>query len=105
VLYLFTVRPVIAYTVPYIEIITGKNVSLSCVLIQGNPKPIVHWLHKGHVISDGNHYIKDGPGKVLIINIQKQHEGDYTCVATNVAGNSTSVVSVNVQGKVYLYSE
>jgi hypothetical protein len=71
VLYLFTVRPVIAYTVPYIEIITGKNVSLSCVLIQGNPKPIVHWLHKGHVISDGNHYIKDGPGKVLIINIQK----------------------------------
>jgi hypothetical protein len=33
------------------------------------------------------------------------HEGDYTCVATNVAGNSTSVVSVNVQGKVYLYSE
>jgi hypothetical protein len=57
------------------------------------------------VISDGNNYIKDGPGKVLIINIQKQHEGDYTCVATNVAGNSTSVVSVNVQGKVYLYSE
>jgi hypothetical protein len=39
------------------------------------------------------------PGEITIRNIQKSHEGDFVCVASNVGGNSTYIVSVNVQGK------
>lgn len=94
----YSVRPVIAYTVPYIDVIKGKNVTLDCVLVQGNPKPTVHWLARGQELMKDNHFVIESASKVVITNIQEEHEGVYTCLASNVAGNSTSVVSINVQG-------
>ncbi|XP_076093735.1 hemicentin-1-like isoform X1 [Mytilus galloprovincialis] len=90
-------RPVIAYTVPYIDVIKGKNVTLDCVLVQGNPKPTVHWLARGQELMKDNHFVIESASKVVITNIQEEHEGVYTCLASNFAGNSTSVVSINVQ--------
>ena len=37
------VSPVIAYTNPYLDVVEGSDVDLSCVVVQGNPIPTVHW--------------------------------------------------------------
>lgn len=38
-----TVSPVIAYTNPYLDVVEGSDVDLSCVVVQGNPTPTIHW--------------------------------------------------------------
>lgn len=45
----YTVSPVIAYTNPYLDVVEGSEVDLSCVIIQGNPSPTVHWQKNSKV--------------------------------------------------------
>lgn len=50
------------------------------------------------MLENNDHVSISKPGELNINNIQKSHEGDFICVASNVGGNSTYIVSVNVQG-------
>ncbi|XP_048772936.2 hemicentin-1-like isoform X2 [Ostrea edulis] len=91
------VSPVIAYTNPYLDVVEGSEVDLSCVIIQGNPSPTVHWQKDSKVLKNSDHVTVTKPGEITIRNVQKSHQGDFVCVASNVGGNSTYIVSVNVQ--------
>ncbi|XP_062570988.1 hemicentin-1-like isoform X1 [Saccostrea cucullata] len=91
------VSPVIAYTNPYLDVVEGSEVDLSCVVIQGNPSPTVHWQKGSKVLESNDRFNVTRPGEITIKNIQKSDEGDFICVATNVGGNSTYFVTVNVQ--------
>ena len=50
------------------------------------------------VLRSDQHFERKAAGQVTINNIQESHEGDYMCVASNVAGNSTYIVTIDVQG-------
>nr|XP_022322237.1 hemicentin-1-like isoform X1 [Crassostrea virginica] len=91
------VSPVIAYTNPYLDVVEGSDVALSCVVVQGNPTPTVHWQKGSKVLENSDHVTISNPGEVTIHKIQKLEQGDYVCVASNVGGNSTYLVSINVQ--------
>ncbi|OWF52578.1 Hemicentin-1 [Mizuhopecten yessoensis] len=90
------VRPVIAFTNPFIEVIKGNDVELNCVLLRGNPKPVLNWIKDGMVVQPSARVTRPFNNSVLIGDIQQDMEGDYQCVASNVAGNSTYTVTVDV---------
>ncbi|XP_060069782.1 hemicentin-1-like [Ylistrum balloti] len=90
------VRPVIAFTNPFIEVIEGSDVELNCMLLRGNPKPILNWIKDGMVVQPSARVTRPFNNTVLIGDIQQDMEGDYQCVASNVAGNSTYTVTVDV---------
>ena len=35
----------------------------------------------------------------MIEDVQLEHEGEYTCMATNVGGTATHITELDVQGK------
>lgn len=96
-----SVPPVIAAANPFIVVDEGDNVDLSCVVLDGKPKPSVAWLKNGQVLSETNHIIRQSQGMVRISDIQEKHEGEYTCLASNVGGNATYIVHIDVQGMLY----
>lgn len=51
-----TVSPVIAYTNPYLDVVEGSDVDLSCVVVQGNPTPTIHWQKGAKVNSIENSF-------------------------------------------------
>ncbi|KAK3087485.1 hypothetical protein FSP39_006555 [Pinctada imbricata] len=91
------VKPLIAYTNPFVNVKEGGNVTLSCVILQGNPTPSVQWQRRNKVLPSNRHFVKKSKGLVTIMDIKERHEGEYTCIANNVAGNSTYIVNINVQ--------
>jgi len=90
---------------------TGAEIALSCEA-KGFPIPVIEWTWRrvdGRVVflpSDDTHisvYMRGGPDKyqvtgwLQIIDAQKTHEGDYTCIAQNENGVVRSdIARVNV---------
>ncbi|TMS03749.1 Hemicentin-2 [Larimichthys crocea] len=62
------------------------SLTLSC-LTKGFPEPKVHWFKDGQLLSGNVHVGIQESGPVLHIeNAMLSHEGQYTCVVTNSAG-------------------
>ena len=94
----FLVQPLIGYMNPIVNVIQGEDMELNCEAIIGNPKPKVLWLQDGQVLRTDGHIKKNSNGNLVIKDIQSYHDGDYICLATNVGGNASIIVSVDVQG-------
>lgn len=91
--------------------LTGDGVVLACE-VKGYPIPTVQWSWKRgegdklvHLPSDDEHISvnsRGGPEKyevtgwVQIIDVQKWHQGDYTCRAENELGTAESTARVSV---------
>ena len=97
-MFLYLVRPLIAYSNPNIDVIQGRSVQLSCIVLLGNPQPTVTWLKMGEKVLTSDRVISDGHGNLMITSAEPEDEGEYTCVASNVGGNVTYVTKVDVQG-------
>lgn len=55
--------------------------------MKGKPIPDLKWSRKDEKSVDFEVIHSEGNGKSLIINnISKQHEGEYTCTAENIIG-------------------
>ena len=54
-------------------------------------------LYDIHNQSSGFQYISNGLG-LIVASVAKSHEGNFTCVSTNVAGTDSAVIEVYVQG-------
>lgn len=68
----------------------GDVVKLS-VIISGFPKPKIQWLHNGNMLSSSETYtfVYDGNEYSCIIPyVNKDNEGEYTCMATNDHGET-----------------
>lgn len=89
---------------------TGSNIAIMCEAT-GFPIPTIEWtwtrvdLETIYLPSDDLHIsvnMRGGPGKLQvtgwlqIIDLQKTHEGDYTCIAQNEFGVSKATARVNV---------
>ncbi|XP_037543739.1 neural cell adhesion molecule 1a [Nematolebias whitei] len=74
----------------------GRFALLACDA-DGFPEPTVTWAHNNVVLEAGDKYNLNEDGSELIIkDVKKVDEGDYTCIAKNKAGEKTEEVSLNV---------
>jgi len=71
-----------------VEVLEGEELELSC-FAEGTPTPTIVWYHNGAEVGTGN---------VLTLTVYPEHEGEYTCVATNCMENTArktvAIVSV-----------
>ena len=70
----------------------GENTSLSCNAT-GNPKPTISWYKDDTKINagaDSRVSISEDDTQLTITNVSRNDDGQYTCVASNSLGNSTS---------------
>ncbi|XP_029957045.1 neural cell adhesion molecule 1a isoform X1 [Salarias fasciatus] len=74
----------------------GSSALLACDA-DGFPEPTVTWAHNNVVLETGDKYSLNEDGSELVIkDVKKVDEGDYTCIAKNKAGEKTEEVSLNV---------
>ncbi|XP_035998622.1 neural cell adhesion molecule 1 isoform X5 [Fundulus heteroclitus] len=74
----------------------GESALLACDA-DGFPEPTVTWTHNSVVLETGDKYSLNKDGSELVIKeVKKVDEGDYTCIAKNKAGEKAEEVSLNV---------
>ncbi|XP_069001935.1 neural cell adhesion molecule 1a isoform X11 [Embiotoca jacksoni] len=74
----------------------GSFALLACDA-DGFPEPTVTWTHNNAVLETGDKYSLNEDGSELVIkDVKKVDEGDYTCIASNKAGEKSEEVSLNV---------
>ena len=78
----------------------GSSVTLRCVLQEiGSPTATIKWLFSGNAISTSSKYtITDDSTQLLINIVNTSDAGIYYCQATNIAGSSTTAITLQVQG-------
>ncbi|XP_026736324.1 immunoglobulin superfamily member 10-like [Trichoplusia ni] len=78
----------------------GDWSSLECSIIKGNPSPTITWTYKSEDAFDFSS-LPDGVvadnDRLKIGAAQSEHKGDYKCTAENIAGQSTAVITVQLQ--------
>ncbi|XP_049598587.1 neural cell adhesion molecule 1a isoform X7 [Syngnathus scovelli] len=74
----------------------GGSILLACDA-DGYPEPTVTWAHNNVILESGDKYSLTEDGSELVIkDVIKVDEGDYTCIARNKAGEMSQEVSLNV---------
>ncbi|XP_076994026.1 obscurin-like isoform X3 [Tamandua tetradactyla] len=85
---------------------TGSSITFS-VKVEGHPPPAVHWLREE--AEQGVLWIgPDTPGytvassaqqhSLVLLDVGRQHQGTYTCIATNAAGQALCSAGLHVSG-------
>uniref|UniRef100_A0A8C4MIZ6 Obscurin n=1 Tax=Equus asinus asinus TaxID=83772 RepID=A0A8C4MIZ6_EQUAS len=85
----------------------GASITFS-VKIEGRPTPAVHWLREE--AGEGVLWIgRDTPGytvassgqqhSLVLLDVGRQHQGSYTCIASNAAGQALCSASLHVSGR------
>ncbi|NWW37465.1 HMCN1 protein, partial [Panurus biarmicus] len=90
------VTPLIGASPATANVIEGQQLTLPCVLLAGNPIPDRRWI-KNNVVLVPNPYVSvRGDGSLHLERVRLQDGGDYTCMASSVAGTSNSTTRVHV---------
>ena len=77
--------------------IEGRDELLHCAAV-GNPTPRVTWLFGGEELS-----AVLSNGSVLLLSVQVNNEGNYTCRVTNPLGSTEATLSLVIQGEIRLH--
>uniref|UniRef100_A0A1I7TZZ9 Hemicentin-1 n=1 Tax=Caenorhabditis tropicalis TaxID=1561998 RepID=A0A1I7TZZ9_9PELO len=90
------VSPVLGHVPPEEQLIEGQDLTLSCVVVLGTPRPTIKWLKDGKEVEEGPTIKIEGGGSLLRLRGgNPKDEGKYTCHAKSPAGDST--LHINVQ--------
>ncbi|XP_038063967.1 hemicentin-1-like isoform X2 [Patiria miniata] len=82
---------------PNLDVTIGSTITIDCQS-EGLPPPTIHWLRDGTQLrSSGSNYVIDASGSLTLQRISVNDQGQYVCVASNIAGNSTKTIYLNVQ--------
>uniref|UniRef100_A0A8C9UE41 Hemicentin 1 n=1 Tax=Serinus canaria TaxID=9135 RepID=A0A8C9UE41_SERCA len=93
------VTPLIGASPATANVIEGQQLTLPCVLLAGNPIPERRWI-KNNVVLVPNPYVSvRSDGSLHLERVRLQDGGDYTCMASSVAGTSNSTTTVHVFGE------
>ena len=72
----------------------GDNVTLTCNITDGLPKPNqIRWF------KDKTQLLEETKPKLVVRGIKKEQEGTYTCEASNNGGSANDSIEVNVDSK------
>ncbi|XP_066048296.1 hemicentin-1 [Chamaea fasciata] len=90
------VTPLIGASPATANVIEGQQLTLPCVLLAGNPIPDRRWI-KNNVVLVPNPYVSvRSDGSLHLERVRLQDAGDYTCMASSVAGTANSTTTVHV---------
>ncbi|XP_071097699.1 contactin-5-like [Haliotis cracherodii] len=78
------------------RVVKGRLLQLIC-RVQGSPTPTVSWLFDGRKLTPSSQIsFRASNQELWISNVDKSHEGTYTCITHNMYGSKTVNVSVHV---------
>ena len=83
----------------------GMRAAITCQIIEGDLPIVFRWERDGKLLSDNAglgtiiRKIDDFSSALVIDQITATHSGNYTCIASNVAGTEKHVVPLTVNGK------
>ncbi|KAG6804147.1 netrin receptor UNC5B [Apis mellifera caucasica] len=105
---------------PYsLSVEAGRNAELRCTPPLGVPQPKVYWLKNGspletiagstpassdsipNDVTGANNFVQTGDGHLILGKAELRHQGNYSCVAENIAARRVSepaVLTVYVNG-------
>ena len=91
------VAPDISAAEPSITVIEGGTATLTC-LATGDPVSDQTWFRNGNELTSSGRYQISSDGRVLTVQgvTEAQDEGIFTCHASNLAGNDSADIAVNV---------
>lgn len=81
--------------------LSGSSVVMECK-VYGSPPISVSWFHEGNEISIGRKYqttLTDNTCALTVNMLEESDAGNYTCIATNVAGSDECSASLTVRGQ------
>ncbi|XP_015241629.1 leucine-rich repeat and fibronectin type III domain-containing protein 1-like protein isoform X2 [Cyprinodon tularosa] len=88
--------PVLTRKSPHTVAMEGQPASLKCKA-NGDPEPEVHWISpEGRLISNGSRTLVFPNGSLDINVTSLKDSGNFTCIASNAAGESTGRVELIV---------
>ncbi|XP_026558988.1 hemicentin-1 [Pseudonaja textilis] len=90
------VAPLIAMSPATANVIEGQQLTLSCVLLAGNPIPERKWIKSSMVVVQTPYISLRSDGSLHLERVRLQDAGGYTCMASNVAGTDNKTTTVNV---------
>ena len=95
----FTVPPTVTANSATVVTIEGNTVTLACNAT-GDPVPVQTWSRNGNELTSGGQYQISSDGRELMVQgvTEAQDEGEFTCHASNVAGNDSATIMLSVQG-------
>lgn len=101
IFFLFAVPPVIegdADTAQSRQVVAGNSLTLECKAA-GNPPPLLTWLKDRVPVKASDKLRVLAGGKQLeILNAVEADQGQYSCVATSVAGEQEIKYDVEILG-------
>ncbi|MXQ87588.1 hypothetical protein E5288_WYG017782 [Bos mutus] len=93
------VAPLIGISPPVTSVIEGQQLTLPCALLAGNPIPERRWIKNSAMLVQNPYITVRSDGSLHIERVRLQDGGEYTCVASNVAGTTNKTTTVDVHGK------
>nr|XP_042899314.1 hemicentin-1 isoform X1 [Parasteatoda tepidariorum] len=87
--------PILSPLPELIEIPKGEKRSISCIVLDGHPKPNMEWFKNGEPIKPG-FGIEINYTKLEFLYADEIHEANYTCLSSNIGGNASETTYVNV---------
>ncbi|XP_012591877.2 hemicentin-1 [Microcebus murinus] len=90
------VAPLIGISPSVANVIEGQQLTLPCTLLAGNPIPERRWIKNSAMLVQNPYITVRSDGSLHIERVQLQDVGEYTCVASNVAGTNNKTTSVVV---------
>ena len=85
--------PKVRLSGPLRPVAEGHNVTLTCKIIKGFPKPeLIRWLREKISLDEKN-------TTVALRSIKKEQEGTYTCETSNEGGSTKDTIKVIVDSK------
>ncbi|XP_052593110.1 hemicentin-1 isoform X2 [Peromyscus californicus insignis] len=90
------VAPLIGISPSVVNVIEGQQLTLPCTLLAGNPIPERRWMKNSAMLVQNPYITVRSDGSLHIERVRLQDGGEYTCVASNVAGTNNKTTSVAV---------
>ncbi|KAM6165457.1 hemicentin-1 [Erethizon dorsatum] len=90
------VAPLIGISPSVANVIEGQQLTLPCALLAGNPIPERRWTKNSATLVQNPYITVRRDGSLHIERVRLQDGGEYTCVASNVAGTNNKSTSVVV---------
>ena len=93
ILFSHEVPPKVRLSGPHRPVVEGDNVTLTCDVTDGVPKPEpIRWLRAKIPLDEKN-------TTMVLRSIKKEQEGTYTCETSNEGGSANDSIKVIVDSK------
>lgn len=106
IVYYFSVPPKILPITPMRDLLReGMRAAITCQIMEGDLPITFRWERNGKVVSNNAalgtviRRIDEFASSLIIDQVTSGHSGNYTCIASNVAGDEKYVVPLTVNGR------